>query len=114
MPILLRDIRLDLDEPEEHLLTLAAKRLGVDVGAIRTWAIVRRSLDARRRTGRGRGPDRVQFSYHIELVLNESIRAERKRLRGLRRHQASWIEPRRDEPIRLGKRSLVGRGCSRP
>jgi uncharacterized FAD-dependent dehydrogenase len=109
MPILLRDIRLDLDEPEEHLLTLAAKRLGVDVGAIRTWAIVRRSLDARKRAGSGRGPDRIQFSYHIELALNEPIHAERKRLRRFRRHQASWIEPRRDEPIRPGKRSLVGR-----
>ncbi|UCE60050.1 MAG: hypothetical protein JSU63_21730 [Phycisphaerales bacterium] len=88
MPILLRNIPLGLEEPEDELLMLAARRLRVPVSAIRNYAIVRRSLDARK--------EDIRFSYHLEIALDEPLRKERSRLRRIKPGNASWIEP---EPI---------------
>ncbi|UCF34745.1 MAG: hypothetical protein JSV78_05460, partial [Phycisphaerales bacterium] len=109
MPLLLRDIRLELEDSEDRLPELAAKRLGVDVGAIRSWAIVRRSIDARKRPGPGRASHVVRFSYHLELALNESERDERRRLRSLKPQKASWIEVEREEPVEPGSKPLPQR-----
>ena len=61
MPILVRNVRLALDEPESHLVIATAKRLKVPASAIRTYSPIRRSLDARRH-------DDVHFVYHVEVA----------------------------------------------
>ena len=48
--ILIRDIRLSPGEPETRLPLLAAKALGVAPEAIREWRIVKKSLDARKKS----------------------------------------------------------------
>lgn len=73
MPILVRNVRLALDEPESRLVDATAKRLKVPASAIRTYSPIRRSLDARRH-------DDVHFVYHVEVALNESRQHERARI----------------------------------
>ena len=102
MPIVLRNVRLELDEPEEQLLQYAAKRLRVPPESIRAWSIVRRSLDARRR-------DDIHFRYHLELAINEPPRAERKRISHLRANEAAWLEPVPQRLPRVGKQPLPHR-----
>jgi uncharacterized FAD-dependent dehydrogenase len=86
MPILVRNVRLSLDEPDEQLLQRIARRLRVPVGAIRTYAVVRRSLDARRK-------DDIHFSYQVELDLDEPAKSQRARLKRLHAKDAVWLEP---------------------
>jgi len=91
MPFVLRNINLELDEPEENLLNHVAQRLRVPPTAIRSYSIVHRSLDARRKD--------LRFNYQLEVALNESPKAERAHLRRLRPNQADWIEtPAATEP----------------
>ncbi|MHC4698289.1 MAG: NAD(P)/FAD-dependent oxidoreductase [Planctomycetota bacterium] len=85
MPILVRNLPLGLDESEEALVPAAARRLRVGVEAIRSYAIVRRSLDARRAD--------IHFSYHLEVALDEPPDKERMRLRRLKSANVAWIEP---------------------
>ena len=47
--ILVRNLRLSVDEPEEGLVALAAKKLGVSAREIQDWRYVKRSLDARKK-----------------------------------------------------------------
>ena len=86
MPIFLRGLTLGLDEPEDLLPERAAKRLRVPVGAIRTWAVVRRSLDARRH-------DRLRFTYNLELALAGSGKQEARLVRRLRRPDVTLLTP---------------------
>jgi uncharacterized protein len=88
MPFLLRNIVLDLDEPEEILTERAAERLGVPPTAIRNYAIVRRSIDARR--------GQIKFNYHLEIALDVSRSREHAQVRKLRPDQAIWLIP--DQP----------------
>ncbi len=76
MPILVRNVRLSLDEPDEQLLQRIARRLRVPAGAVRTYAVVRRSLDARHK-------DDIHFSYQVELDLDEPAKSQRARLKRL-------------------------------
>lgn len=99
MPILVRNIRLGLDEPEDALWPAVAKRLRVPLSAIRTRAIVRRSLDARR-------CDDLHFSYQIELDLAEPAAAQRTRLRRLNRADVDWLTPREEEVPACGAGEL--------
>ncbi len=102
MAILVRNIRLELDEPEERLVERAARRLRVPVTAIRQYAPVRRSVDARRR-------DEIHLVYHVELVLDESPKAEQARAR---RSGLAGVEVIRAEPpeaVRPGRRPLSER-----
>lgn len=85
MPILVRNLVLGLDESEDALVPAAARRLRVPVDAIRSYAIVRRSLDARKKD--------IRFSYHLEVALDEPRDKERARLRRLKSANAAWIEP---------------------
>ncbi|HRX86021.1 MAG TPA: FAD-dependent oxidoreductase [Phycisphaerae bacterium] len=75
MPLIVRNIVLALDEPEEVLLERVAGRLNVPPAAILRHAIARRSLDARK----GHGP---QFVYSVEVALDGGGAAE---LRAMRR-----------------------------
>lgn len=76
MAILVRNVRLGLDEPEQRLIESVAKRLRVPGSAILNYAPVRRSVDARKRSD-------VHFVYHVEVALDESEREERARVRRL-------------------------------
>ncbi|MHC5109194.1 MAG: NAD(P)/FAD-dependent oxidoreductase [Planctomycetota bacterium] len=72
MPLLVRNIMMALDEPEEEIVGKVAKRLGLPDSAIRTYAVVARAIDARRGT--------VSFNYHLEVALNELSRRDQLRI----------------------------------
>jgi hypothetical protein len=99
MPILLRNLQLDLDEPEDRLLSKIAQRLRVSENAIRAYAVVHRSIDARRK-------DDIRRVYQIELALHESPRKERALLKRLRPGEGAWIEPRKDVSPERGESPL--------
>jgi len=98
MPILLRNIPLGLDQAEEDLVPLAARRLHVPPRAIRNYAVVRRAIDARQKD--------IHFSYHIEVALDEPPQLEKSRLRRLRSNEAVWIEPKPEPQLRSGTRPM--------
>ena len=98
MPILVRNVTLGLDEPEENLIEQVAKRLRVPVTAIRSYAIVRRSLDARKKE--------ILFSHHIEVALTEPRHVERARIKKLDAKDVAWIEPTPSPAPRFGKEPL--------
>ncbi len=102
MPILIRGLSLGLDEPEEVLVARAAKRLRVKPDAIRLWAIVRRSLDARRK-------DRLGFSYNLEVALDRAVKGERQLVRRLRRNDVVMLEPKEEPPLDPGTEPLPER-----
>jgi uncharacterized FAD-dependent dehydrogenase len=101
MPYLIRNIRLGLDEPEEELLPRVAKRLRVPQRAIRSHAIVRRSLDARKKS--------VHFTYQLEVALDQPLERQRARLRRLRRANVAWLQPMADVTPRPGTTPLSER-----
>jgi len=101
MPILVRNVPLALDEPEESLICGVSRRLRVPVDAIRSYAIVRRAIDARMKE--------IHFSYHIEIALAEPPEAERARLRRLGSVDAVWIEPRAAAEPQPGRHALAQR-----
>lgn len=102
MPILARNVCLGLDESEDRLLPLVVKRLHVPVGAVRTYAIVRRSLDARRK-------DDIHFSYQVELVLDEPQKRQQARVRRLRSKDLAWLEPESARVPAFGTTELAER-----
>ena len=59
-------LRVDLDEPEARLRERAAERSGIDLEAIRSLRIARRSLDARVRRGRRS----LQFVVHVDVEID--------------------------------------------
>lgn len=85
MPLLLRDLTLSMEEPEDHLRERAAARLRVPIDAIRAFAVVRRSLDARR-------AGMIQRVCNVELTLNGGSAADRRALRRRHRADVSWLE----------------------
>ena len=87
MPILVRNITLGLDQSVENLPRLAAKKLRVPESAVRQWAPVRRSLDARKKSD-------IHFVYHVELVLDETPQQEARRIARLHRTDATMIDAR--------------------
>lgn len=89
MPVLVRNVRLGLDEPEERLVEATAARLKVPASAIRIYAPIRRSLDARRH-------DDLHFVYHVEAALNESDKEERARIARLNSPNTVLID---DSPV---------------
>lgn len=101
MPLLIRNLRLGLDEPEDAVLGHAARRLGVPVTVIRAYSIVRRSLDARKKD--------VHFEYHLEIALNEPPERERDRVRRLRDQNVILLDS--PEPVlqRIGVEPLPER-----
>lgn len=101
MPILVRGLTLQLDEPEELLRDRAAARLRVRPDDIRNWAIVRRSLDARRH--------RVQFTYNLELALAGPRKREVQLVRRLRRNDVTLLNGEHVPEPRPGKEPLPER-----
>ena len=99
MALLIRNIPLGLDEPEEELVRKAAKRLGVPPGAIRQCAPVRRSLDARKRRD-------IHLVYHLELTLAGGAKQERWVLKRRRLPTVSVIRPQPKPDPQPGARLL--------
>ncbi len=65
MSIRVANIRLELGEPEEGLPEKIASRLGLGIGEVASWRILRKSLDAR-------SHDDVHFTYSAEVQLAET------------------------------------------
>jgi uncharacterized FAD-dependent dehydrogenase len=64
MSVKITNLRLELDDPEAVLPARAARRLGLDLQALRRLRILRKSLDARRH-------DDLHFTYSVEVDLPE-------------------------------------------
>jgi len=101
MPILVRNILLGLDEPDDSLPALIAKRLGVPETAIRHYAVVRRSIDARKKD--------IRFSYHVEVALNGSRKDEKERCRRIGPQGAVWLEQSQMPSPRFGTEPMPER-----
>ncbi len=102
MPIIVRNISIGIDQDETQLLDAVAKRLRVERKAIRTYSVVRRSLDARRQ-------DDIHFSYQVELELDESPSQQKQRLARLRTPNALWLEPPAEAVVEFGRAPLPQR-----
>ncbi len=90
MALLLRDLTLDISTDEELLPLEAARQLGVDVEMLRGFRIVRRSIDARKKS-RIRKIYTVEFSCVDEAAL-------------LQKHGTDRLEKLPDAPdVRLPK-----------
>ncbi len=105
MALLLRNLTLGLDEPEEVLRERAARRLRIPAEAIEQWSLVKRAIDARRK-------DAIVFVYNLEVAIAGGVREEKRILRGVHRSDVALIEhapvikpPRGDEP--LAERPIV-------
>ncbi|NLX14038.1 MAG: FAD-dependent oxidoreductase [Phycisphaerales bacterium] len=103
MPIVVRGLNLELDEPETLLPEKAARRLRVPVERIRLWAIIRKSLDARRH-------DRLCFTYNIELALADGVSGEDRLVRRLHRPDVQILPQVLQPVIEPGREPL----CERP
>jgi uncharacterized protein len=81
MSIRISNLRLGLDEPEAGLQDHLMRVLGIGIGDIGHWRILRKSLDARRK-------DALQFVYTVEVSCPEDeaaiLFAARKRRRDVR------------------------------
>lgn len=100
MPLLVRNIRLGLDEPEESLPQRVADRLRIAVSQIRAWSILSRSLDARDTAD-------IHFRYQVELALHGGDAQERRCVHRLRPNEYAWLRVRKavepkegDQPLR--------------
>ncbi len=93
MPLLLRNLRIELEEPEEALAGRIARRLRVPQGEVRAYGVVGRSLDARDK-------DDLHFRYQVELALHGGEPEEKRCARRLRPNEFAWIAPRpKVEPV---------------
>ena len=102
MPVVVRGLTLELDEPEDLLRERAAARLRVAVGDIRAWAIVRRTLDARSK-------DRLRFTYNLELALAGSIKREQQVVRRRHRPDVAMLTPQEPPEVEPGHEPLPER-----
>lgn len=83
MALLVRNLTITLDEPEEAIREKAARRLRVAPDAIERYAVVRRSIDARDR-------ERITLVYHIEVALAGGSKQERQVMS--RRHRQDVVK----------------------
>ena len=96
MKIRVREIRLTLDEEETRLPILAAQKLGIDAQDILTWSLVKKAVDARRRT--------VYLSYTLDLELAEGIEITQERLDS---PEISLLQEKPPIPIPAGNNKLA-------
>ncbi|MCB9851669.1 MAG: hypothetical protein H6819_01130 [Phycisphaerales bacterium] len=102
MALLVRNLPLSLDEPEDDLRLKAARRLRVNPDDIREYGIVRRALDARFK-------DRIVNVYNLELSLTGGVKEERRVLRRLNRSDVVEMPRRVESPLENGTESLPHR-----
>lgn len=102
MALLVRNLTLSLDEPENDIRSKAAQRLRVRPEAIRDCAIVRRALDARFK-------NRIAYVYNVELSLAGGPKVERQVIRRVNRTDVSELPAKPDAPLENGTESLPHR-----
>ncbi len=102
MAVVVRNIKLSLEEPEEVVLTRAASRLRVPPEAIRAHAVVRRSLDARDHA-------ELHFVYTVELALADGTAAEERCVRRARGRNVEMITLRAQASLEPGHEPLPHR-----
>ena len=102
MAILVRNLALPLEGTVPDLLALVARKLRVPPEAVRTHAVVRRSLDARKHRP-------LQFIYHVEVGLQESLKAERRRVERLHRDDVQFLRPQALPEPQPGREPLAHR-----
>lgn len=102
MTLLVRNLALSIDAPEEELLQRVAKRLRVAPEEIQGHGIVRRSIDARFK-------DRVSFVYNVEVSLAGGPRDERKVLKRLNRADVAMLTGEPRQPLENGAEPLAHR-----
>jgi uncharacterized FAD-dependent dehydrogenase len=93
MPLRVSDVRLALDTPEAVLPVYLARVLGVAPEAIRSWRILRKSLDARDK-------DALQFVYAAEVTLPEDEAVLVERLRH-RTHPVARVDLYQETPFAM-------------
>jgi uncharacterized protein len=91
MSLRVTNLSLELDEPEALLPERLAARLGLTPDAIRSWRILRKSVDARNRS-------EIKFVYsaEVELPADEAALVERGLSRDVAAYepeQFDWPEP---------------------
>jgi uncharacterized protein len=100
MPLRVSNIRLPVEEPESALADAVAQRLGVRSDELTQWRILRKSLDARSRTG-------LRFVYSAEVHLPEADR--RFRSDAAVKEDVAWFAPSQFEEPPTGEEPLVER-----
>ena len=99
MPLVVRNLSLRLDEPEELLARQIARVLDVPTKAIRSFGVIRRAIDARKH-------DDIRRVYHVEVAVD----ANEQKL--LHRGRPGQVAPLQVEPpprIEPGTRRLEHR-----
>ena len=99
MPLLVRNVVLRLDEPEELLRGRIARVLGVREDRVLTYGVVRRAVDARR-------TDDVRHVYHVQVKVDAD---EQRLVRRGRPGQVSAIPPEADPAVEPGTGRLAHR-----
>lgn len=99
MPLLVRNVVLRLDEPEELLRGRIARVLGVAEDRVLTYGVVRQAVDARR-------TDDVRRVYHVQVKVDAD---EQRLVRRGRPGQVSEIPPEADPAVEPGAGRLAHR-----
>ncbi len=102
MTLLVRNLPLALDEPEDTLRLKAAKRLRMTPAEVLSCCVVRRALDARFK-------DRIAYVYSVELALTGGLREEQRVLHRLRRADVSEVRRGSPAPLENGREPLEHR-----
>jgi hypothetical protein len=99
MPLVVRNVSLRFDEPEENLRQHIARVLAVSTKSIRAYGIIRRAIDARKH-------DDIRRVYHVEVGVD----GDEQRLAN-RGHtgQVSLLVPESEPPLEIGSRKLEHR-----
>src|SRR5687767_3176334 len=104
MPLVVRNLSMRWDEPEENLRKRVAQVLGVGVHDVRAFGVVRRSIDARDR-------DDIRRVYHVEAAVEGDERRLLKKgnpgqVTLLKREPEARVEPGttplRHRPVIIG------------
>ena len=99
MPLIIRDISLRWDEPEEHLHPQIARMLGLPPRLVRSFGVIRRSLDARKR-------QEIRRVYHVEAAIDAD---EEQILKRCRPTQVSRLRREPELPLDAGDAPLEHR-----
>lgn len=94
-PILIESLRLGIGEPEENLRAQAARRLGIDPSEIIDLTIIRRSIDARRKSD-------IHHLYHVDVELGDPALRTRVLEAGLAKTPKTLIKDPLDQEILNG------------
>jgi hypothetical protein len=100
--LLVRNLTLGLDEPDEQLRAKAASRLRIPPDAIEACRIVKRAVDARKK-------QHISRVFNVEVSLARGAKEERRVLRRLRRQDVSALPPVERSALEPGTEPLTER-----